>query len=103
MFTFWFSVALAAGLFEITGNGGSQSHACSAGEAVKLNGSNHTVTLTGDCGALTVIGDNNKITVDGLTGATVTGSSNDITYARNLSGKKKLPATLVGIGNKVHQ
>ena len=95
--------AFAADTYVIDGNGGNPTHECSAGQAVSVTGSNNHVTLTGNCGKLTVSGSNDEITVDGVSSIQVTGTNNDVTWSRNLSGKKKLPVTVTGIGNSVHR
>lgn len=87
-------------LFE--GSSGTHTFACAAGQAVTLKGTNNTLTLTGDCGALRVEGSSNKVIADGVASVTIIGTSNDVKYARNLSGKKKLTTSLSGVGNTVH-
>lgn len=93
--------ALAADAYVVDGSGATLTHACTAGQAVNLTGSTNQLTLTGDCGVLTISGSNNQVTADGLSKLTITGSTNSVTYSRNLSSKKKLPSTITGIGNSV--
>lgn len=95
------STAFAADPWILDASGGQQQHACTAGQAVTVSGSTNHLTLTGDCGAVSVSGGNNQITIDGATRITVTGSQNQVTWSRNLSGKKVLPTSVTGIGNSV--
>ncbi|MEZ4239162.1 MAG: DUF3060 domain-containing protein [Myxococcota bacterium] len=97
------TAALAGQGYVIDGSNAATGHACAAGEAVTVNGSSLTVRLTGDCGVVEVVGSTNHVTVDGVASVRVTGSDNDVTWARNLSGSKRLPKVLVGTGNKVHR
>lgn len=97
----WMLVSSAFAAYTVNGNDGATQHACTAGETVNVNGNRNTVTITGDCGRVNVSGSENQVTLDGLTKLTVTGSQNQITWARNLSNKQKLPISDVGLQNHV--
>ncbi|MEQ1501381.1 MAG: DUF3060 domain-containing protein [Myxococcota bacterium] len=95
--------ASAGEAFVVDGAGGTLTHACAAGEAVTITGSMNKITLTGDCGALNLTGSNNEVHADGLSNVLVTGAVNKVWWARNLSGQKKLPVSITGIGNAVRR
>ncbi|MEQ1571372.1 MAG: DUF3060 domain-containing protein [Myxococcota bacterium] len=100
----WFTLAQSAFAADlVVGAGGSGTYTCEAGQNVGVEGSSLTITFNGDCGKLTVEGSMNKVTIDGVTSVRVEGSSNTVTWKRNLSGAAKLPVTKVGAGNKVKQ
>lgn len=95
------------------------THACTAGENITVNGASNFVTLTGDCGGLTVNGAQNrvvvakveKLTVNGNSNSveadavgkiSVNGSQNKVTWKRALDEKKAKPAiSRTGMGNSV--
>ncbi|MCA9567484.1 MAG: DUF3060 domain-containing protein [Myxococcales bacterium] len=91
----------AAAPLVITGAGGAKNASCSPGQAVSVSGSNLAVTLTGDCGKLEVDGSSNAVAVDGVASVHVTGTSNKVTWARNLSGQSRLPTSTEGVMNEV--
>lgn len=99
---FWLFVSSALA-FTANGDNGSVQHACTPGETVNLNGQSNTVSLTGDCGRVNVNGGTNTVTIDGLSKLSVTGSQNQITWSRNLSGKRRLPVTNTGLQNTISQ
>lgn len=98
----WVGLAMAGDLV-VEGMSETRSYTCAAGQRVVVNGSMLRVTLDGDCGFVEVNGASNKITVDGTAGLRLVGTSNTVTWSRNLSGQSKLPVTRTGSGNKVSQ
>ncbi len=76
---------------------------CEAGQAVLVQGSSNRITLEGSCGKITVQGSNNKVTVDGLSRIVLEGSSNTLTYHRNLAEADTPPIRKVGVRNSVRR
>ncbi len=89
-----------AGTLKLDGNAHDKTFACE-GQAVTLEGNRLAVTLTGDCGLVKVVGNDNTVDADGVSKVELVGNHNTLAYSRNLSGKKKLPTSKMGVGNKV--
>ncbi|TNF25873.1 MAG: DUF3060 domain-containing protein [Deltaproteobacteria bacterium] len=95
------------------------SHDCSDGESVVVNGAQNTVTLTGNCGGVTVNGAYNKVSiahvpdltvngqsntvdVDAVAKVSMSGANNTVTWKKAIDETKKAPAvTKSGMGNTV--
>jgi hypothetical protein len=71
-----------------SGIGGQASHTCKAGEAISVDGTNQSITLTGACGALSVDGANNTVSVQQVESVSSNGVTNTITYGGNAKGGK---------------
>jgi hypothetical protein len=89
-----------AGSLRIDGNEAERTFACE-GRDVTVEGNELEITLTGDCGLVKAVGNDLELTVDGASKIEVVGNKNTVTWTRNLSGKKKLPVSKMGVGNKV--
>lgn len=88
--------------FEVSGMGGNETHRCTPKTEVEINGSDNTVTLTGDCKSINVSGANNKVKAEGVAAIDVTGSGNEVTWKRAVGGKKP-KVNRSGVNNKVTQ
>lgn len=86
---------------KVGGSSKTRTLACERGQNVVVTGSNHHVTVSGDCGLLRVDGSTIEVSIDGVAEIRVDGSMNRVTYQRNLSGQPKLPVAVDGAGNKV--
>jgi hypothetical protein len=85
-----------------SGIGGHASHTCKAGEAISVDGTNQSITLTGACGALSVDGANNTVSVQQVESVASNGVTNTITYGSNAKGGK--PSIAVsGVSSAVKQ
>lgn len=87
---------------EVSGMGGNATHHCTPKTEVEINGSDNTVTLTGDCKSITVSGANNKVKAEGVATIDVSGSGNEVTWKRAVGGKKP-KVSRTGVNNKVAQ
>ncbi|MFL5353497.1 DUF3060 domain-containing protein [Archangium sp.] len=87
---------------EVSGMGGNATHRCTPKTEVEVNGSDNTVTLTGDCKSINVSGANNKVKAEGVATIDVTGSGNEVTWKRAVGGKKP-KVNRSGVDNKVTQ
>jgi hypothetical protein len=82
------------------GLGGKQTFACARGQAIEVNGMGQQVTLTGECGKVTVAGTDNEVQLEAASAISVSGVNNQVTWRRGVSGKAPSIARS-GLRNKV--
>ncbi len=87
---------------EISGSGSQETHRCSPKSEVDISGNDLEVTLTGECGSVSVNGSNNKVKVETVSAIEVTGANNSVTWKKAVGGKKP-KVSRNGAGNTVAQ
>ncbi|GMU61905.1 MAG: hypothetical protein AMXMBFR34_36680 [Myxococcaceae bacterium] len=93
---------LADGVWTVTGQGRSGTHACGANEEVRISGQGHHLTLTGPCKKVQVSGQSNNVTTDTAEVIQVSGMSNQVSWKAGAGGKKP-KVSLSGMGNSAPQ
>ncbi|MCC6333742.1 MAG: DUF3060 domain-containing protein [Myxococcales bacterium] len=93
---------LANGVWTVTGQGRSGTHACGANEEVRISGQGHQLTLTGPCKKVQVSGQSNNVTTDTAEVIQVSGMSNQVSWKAGPGGKKP-KVSLSGMGNSAPQ
>jgi hypothetical protein len=86
--------------FSVSGLNKTAAHTCTDGEKVSIDGIGHTVTLTGPCRVIEVSGQRNVVTTDLVESVGITGQQNSVTWKSALDPKKKVKASVTGLGNK---
>jgi hypothetical protein len=93
---------LVDGVWTVTGQGRSGTHACGPNEEVRISGQGHQLTLTGPCRSVVVSGQSNVVATDVAGSIVVSGVSNQVSWKAGLSGKKP-KISLSGLGNSAPQ
>lgn len=84
----------------LSGVNAKQKKTCEPGAAVEINGTGMTITLKGECGAITLNGTNNKVAAEAFGSIQVEGVNNAVTWKRPL-GDKEPEVSVNGVGNQV--
>lgn len=72
----------------LDGQGETHTHECGPGQAVRISGQNHTVTLLGPCGAIDVNGQGHQVTTQLADAITISGQGNRVQWRAARAGKK---------------
>jgi Protein of unknown function (DUF3060) len=84
----------------LSGVNAKQKKVCTPGSEVEINGSGLTVSLKGECGAITLNGTNNKLEAEAFASIQVDGVNNAVTWRRPI-GDKEPEVSVNGVGNQV--
>ena len=87
---------------EINGAGTKQTIRCGPKNRVEVNGSGHTLELTGECERVEVNGMGNTVNVEAAATIEVNGTNNAVTWKRGV-GADKPKVSRTGVNNKVSQ
>lgn len=91
-----------AGAHKVMGNKKKQSITCKAGDTVDVTGNSNTLTIRGECAALSVAGNGNEVTIDAAASISTAGNKNHVTWKKQAGGKDP-DVTNPGTGNVIEQ
>lgn len=89
------------GTLEINGSSKKLNAKCEPKTTVKINGSSHVITLTGECGRIELSGAGHTITAEAVGFIEVSGANNTVVYKSGLNKDAKPKIKVSGVGNKV--
>lgn len=89
------------GTLEINGSSKKLTAKCEPKTTVKINGSAHVITLTGECARIELSGSSNTVTAEAVGFIEVSGANNSIVYKSGLKKDVKPKIKTSGVGNKV--
>lgn len=88
----------SGGVFQVTGQGRTETHACAPNEDVEVTGQSNVLTFTGPCRTVRVTGQSNTVTLEQVADLQVSGMSNTATWKQGPDGKKP-KVSVGGMGN----
>ncbi|SEI03020.1 Protein of unknown function [Paenimyroides aquimaris] len=85
----------------IEGVGITKTVEATGDEAIRIEGTNNKVTITGACNTIKIEGVDNTVTVDDVKSVSIEGTGNKVNYKKTSAANGKLLTAIAGVNNKI--